>query len=458
MITPHLLFFFFNAGGGGGGTVAAYDFMADTPSSMAAWTAARGGAGGTGEATYFDSGGNLQVASAGQWRITHDPATGQRLGLLLEPGRTNFIRNPRMEGAVAGSPGAMPSNGWSTSFFGGLSREVVGVGVSDGIPYLAIRIFGTATSGSFSRVTFTSPFTNFPSVTTSTASTLSMFVRVAAGDLTNISNVRVGLQGRDSGGTVVLGDSGLFNFTPSAGALRTQRQSVTWAPANPSSVYAEPFFDIIRGSTAAVDVTFWIGAPQHEIGAFATMPMLPAIGAPSGVTTRAADTGYNLVSVPSTFSMFSEQSFARFRGAASGAELRSLGVSDGTSNNRAAFRALDTATPSIDMAAFNGGVSQADFSDLAAPVNTIMRQAAGYAANDFAYSANGGAIAIDTSGTLASLDRLNIEAGEAVTHLRHLILYGSRLSNAELVALSTSGVASEIVDFIIRVRRRRRRR
>ena len=44
-----------------------------------------------GTATYVDETGKLANAAAGEARITHDPVSGQALGLLIEPGRTNLV-------------------------------------------------------------------------------------------------------------------------------------------------------------------------------------------------------------------------------------------------------------------------------------------------------------------------------------------------------------------------------
>jgi hypothetical protein len=55
---------------------------------------------------------------------------------------TNFIRNNTMAGAVAGTPGTIPTN-WSISGDAGITREIVGTGTSNGITYIDIRYSGT---------------------------------------------------------------------------------------------------------------------------------------------------------------------------------------------------------------------------------------------------------------------------------------------------------------------------
>ncbi|MFM6192892.1 MAG: hypothetical protein ACKPFF_10615, partial [Planktothrix sp.] len=60
--------------------------------------------------TYFDSNGVMQLASANTPRFDHNPNTKESLGLLIEEQRTNSIRNNTMQGAVAGTPGTLPTN------------------------------------------------------------------------------------------------------------------------------------------------------------------------------------------------------------------------------------------------------------------------------------------------------------------------------------------------------------
>ena len=95
------------------------DFLAATPSAMTGWSGTRGGA-GTGEATFFNAAGDLAIATGSEWRIAHDPATLTRLGLLVEPARTNNLRNPRGAGTVAGNPGTAPTN-WASAEANGIA-------------------------------------------------------------------------------------------------------------------------------------------------------------------------------------------------------------------------------------------------------------------------------------------------------------------------------------------------
>ena len=59
----------------------------------------------------------------------------------LEPPSTNSIRNNTMVGAVAGTPGTLPTNwGGSLATVNGIAINVVGSGYEAGIPYAALAI------------------------------------------------------------------------------------------------------------------------------------------------------------------------------------------------------------------------------------------------------------------------------------------------------------------------------
>jgi uncharacterized protein YmfQ (DUF2313 family) len=240
-------------------------------------------------AWYFEGGGTLREAAVDEPRYLYDEAGQRTEALLLEDAGTNAFTNPRLLGAVPGAPGTAPGN-VNTSFFSGLSRAIVGSGLEDNIPYLDLRFFGTATSGSFSRVGLGNVLTGL-NISNNAQSTFSVFVRLVGGSLSQISGCRIGIQGRNSAGTVVSGQSGLRNFIPTSAPLKHQFNQVTWTPGDLNVVYGEWFIDILRGATATVDCTLRIGAPQHELGPVATSRIFPPAGT-QAVSSRAADVSY----------------------------------------------------------------------------------------------------------------------------------------------------------------------
>jgi len=237
-------------------------------------------------AWYFDGAGVLREAAVDEPRYLYD-GLGQRTeAVLVEAAATNAFTNPALLGAVAGNPGTLPGN-VDTAFLGGLSREIMGSGIQGGIPYLDLRFFGTATSGSFSRVRLGNALLGLD-ISNNAQSSFSAFICLVSGSLSQISGCRIGIQGRNAAGSVVAGQNGLLNFTPNAAPLPDQLTFVTWTPTDLNVVYGEWFLDILRGGTATVDVTLRIGAPQHELGPVATSRIFPAVGT-QAASTRAAD-------------------------------------------------------------------------------------------------------------------------------------------------------------------------
>jgi hypothetical protein len=87
------------------------------------------------------------------------------------------------------------------------------------------------------------------------------------------------------------------------------------------------------------------------------------------------------------------------------------------------------------------GVSQADMSTGTYTINSIGKIAVATKANDFALAASNGAIQTDTSGTMPTVDRLQLgfqSGGLDVLngHIRSFKYYPTRLSNGQLQTLT----------------------
>lgn len=113
------------------------------------------------------------------------------------------------------------------------------------------------------------------------------------------------------------------------------------------------------------------------------------------------------------------------------------GVSDGTLNEILAVYFNGTA----EFFQRDGGVNTGSYGFGAPTANIINKTANAYALNDFAGSLNGGAIGSDTSGTLPTVDRLNLGLNSIVAAPNMLVkrftYWNTRLANATLQALST---------------------
>lgn len=234
--------------------------------------------------TRIGAAGQLLEAAVNAARWDYDPVTLAMRGLLLEALATSYVTNPRMQGAVAGAPGSLPS-GWVLGTVpGGLTWTVVAVGVEDGIAYFDIRFAGTSAGGAL---------TIRPVTSTAVAAALgqtwtcSIMVALRAGTLNGLSAQVVGFDEVTATGTFLTSTT-VAVAAPTAAALSAQRRAGTATMTNAAVQRVAPFWRITTGAGQAVDATLRIGAPQLERGSAATSIILPPVGAPA-VTTRAAD-------------------------------------------------------------------------------------------------------------------------------------------------------------------------
>jgi hypothetical protein len=238
-----------------------------------------------GGATYFDATGTLQLATANTPRIDYGYLGGATsLGLLVEEQRTNSIRNPRAEGAVVGTPGTLPTNWTNFTNVTGSAINVIGSGTEAGIPYVDIQFIGTSTNTSVQGITFDS---GSMAVVAGQNITSSTYSRLVAGSYP--ANFTYGNEIVVSNNVpAVILDNTVTVANPTGAALATQRQLQTLAIPTGGVTATTNIRLIYNGVGGAFNFTLRIGTPQLEIGAFATSPILPAIGTPAA-TTRAAD-------------------------------------------------------------------------------------------------------------------------------------------------------------------------
>jgi hypothetical protein len=206
----------------------------------------------------------------------------ESLGLLVEEARTNSIRNNTMVGAVAGTPGTLPTN-WITSL-NGLTRTVVGSGTVNGISYLDIRFNGTTSGSGQTEVKFDGN-ASITGVSAGQVWTQTAWVAVVNGSTANISGSKLTINEYSAGPTYLRTATNAFNIL--AGGSTFTR--VGGASTNGAlTTILEPVLTVECTSAVAIDITLRIGLPQLEQGAFATSVVLTNNTAAGGVT-RAAD-------------------------------------------------------------------------------------------------------------------------------------------------------------------------
>jgi hypothetical protein len=229
--------------------------------------------------TFVDSAGVIQTASTNVPRFDHDPTTGESLGLLLEEQRTNSIRNNTMVGAVAGTPGTLPTN-WSISGggIGTLTQEVVAIGTSNGITYVDVKYSGTSSSTGFRIFHETA---GQIAASTGQAWTGCVYAAILPGS-TGLTSVNVAINERNSASSIVNIQSGTSYSTLSSTMTRL---TATIASAGATTFSVQPEFNIVFPNTTAVNFTIRIGLPQIEEGAFATS----VIPTTTSAVTRSAD-------------------------------------------------------------------------------------------------------------------------------------------------------------------------
>ena len=369
-------------------------------------------------------GATWQQAASNLPRLT---GTGRRL--LVESARTNTIRNPRGEGAVAGllgAGGALPTN-WTVGNTAGLATEVIGSGTEAGLPYVEIRISGTP-NGALYQLNQDSVF---PSAAAGDDWTYSLFSRQSGGSLANLGQavlaVTIGAASSNTG------------YTLGTGPLATTRRAASVLNSAGGSTVARWRLGVTTGQ--AVDVMVRLGVPQFERSAFATSPVLPPAGTVA-TSTRAVDAP-----------IFPLSAAQRIQGTLVGtillpqlppASVSAAGVfqlDDGTNATRLPLRVLPTGAVRL---VGSGAATALDLAVGSLAAGTITRFAVSYGGDGVSACLNGGPVAT-AAGTVVppGITALVIGHGSRAYDLAvngeigPLTLHPSRLPDATLQALTS---------------------
>jgi hypothetical protein len=385
-------------------------------------------------ATRTNSSGLIESVAINGPRFDYDPTTLAPLGLLIEEQRTNSIRNSTGIGAVAGTPGTVPTNWTAGITSNGLNREIVGTGIQSGVNYIDIRYYGTTSAATTTTIVFEAA--NSVSASASQAWANSLWVRLVGGTLPaggcaitvhEFSNTNVFLRSNDA----------LINVTSSWTRFN---QSIT---IGVSTAFVRPILFFGYASGVPIDITLRIGLPQLELGAFATS----VIPTTTAATTRTADvatmTGTNFSSWynQSEGTLFAESS--RFAPLATfGKYVICEGGNPAPNNNEVVQLGTQLGTSNFQFLVISGGVTQASIVE--AGITASAKYAGAYKANNFAYTKNGATPQTDTSGVTATVSQFNIGSRPAFGntgflngHIRRIAYFPRRLANSELQAITS---------------------
>lgn len=175
----------------------------------------------------------------------------------------NTIKNPKMVGVVAGTPGTLPTN-WSIGGAAGLTTSVIGTGTEKGMAYVDIRLNGT-TSGTFTTILMEAA--SVIAAVNAQAWSGSATLSVVGGSQTNISSISLTTNVLDVGAAVLQQISTTAAVTGTA-----TRFTNSGTTANASTAFVRPLIGVNYSSGVAIDVTLRIAYPALEQAAAATTP------------------------------------------------------------------------------------------------------------------------------------------------------------------------------------------
>jgi hypothetical protein len=366
-------------------------------------------------ATFTNPAGVIQSSASGIARV-------QNNALLLEPQRTNGVRNSVAGGAVAGTPGTNPTN-WTFNTQTGLTKEIVGTGTENGLPYVDVRYSGTPTAGTFFLIAFEG--TNVIAATSGQTWAYSFYYKKISGTIP-INNIQL----------VEYNASGVFltanTITGNLNTLTTlTRISATRTLSNASTAFTGVQIRIDASVGTAYDFTMRFYAPQIELGAY--------------TTTWISTSGTSATRVADSFSR--NNIYTNGLISASGGtwfvELR---------NNVAYVRDASSTGLSLDAAALvnglairNTGTGRLAIQKFVAATATLLyttttdttKIAIKWDGTSCDVFANGTKVVTASSFTLTVMENLSLTSGQVPYFIQQMALYPIPLSDAQCQTLTT---------------------
>src|SRR5215475_8483418 len=355
---------------GGGGSVN-FDFSTGVLDPRINFTRAS-------SASYFDSTGTLQAANNNVPRFDYDPLSLAFKGFLIEDTRTNTIRNNTCQGAVAGTPGTLPTNVTVPNLVG-LTQQITTISTENGITFLGIRFSGTPNATATITIQFET--TGIIAAVNAQAWAYSLYLKFSAGSLTNVGQAALVLNQRDSGGTGLGNLSGPSFTIPATNLAASRALSGTLTTNQATIAFLTPQLQIGVTNGQAIDVTLRIGLPQLEQASFASSP-IPTSGA---AVTRQVDNAS--MPIPS-YNVAEGTIYADFMlEGLTGGQQFPFQIDDNTNSNRILLQVFSDA--SIRGNQVVSGVATTTIVGPTAVANTLYKMAMGAAATNSKTAVNG---------------------------------------------------------------------
>jgi hypothetical protein len=381
-------------------------------------------------ATRVNASGFIESVASGIPRLDYF-ASGGVVGcpaLLVEPAATNSIRNNTMVGAVTGSPGTLPTN-WANDI-GTLTQTIVATGVVSGITYIDIRLSGTA---SLNVNTIALETTTAITASVGQAWTESAYLSVVSAP-NPPTNYQAAIQERNAAGTYLT--DGTQNLTLTSNLTR---YSFTRTLTNANTGRVTPAIYLPTTIGQAYNFTLRIGLPQMEQSSVATS-VIPT-------TTAAVTRNADVINVSGAVSGCIGQTEGTLYAEVDIRTFANLGVflsiSNGGGNDRIEIYKNTDSKIYFDRvsATASGTTSVSSTSTYSAG---ILKVAVAYKSGDTIMYINGSpATTVQTATfTFLPITKINIGTNRADIsqfndRIRAAALYTTRLTNAQLAALTT---------------------
>jgi hypothetical protein len=388
-------------------------------------------------ATFVGSDGFIQTAAIDAPRFDYNPATLASKGLLIEEQRTNVLTySEQFDNAVWVKNNVTVTANTTASPAGTSTADTVtentAVAAQHGVSPPAIAT--TAGTSYTMSVYAKNNGRRYLSLATGSANGVVATFDLQTGVISAAAAVLGALWSSPSA-TITSAGSGWYRCTvtgiDTVGGARTPAYALSNVSTNPASGNGNLY---TGDGTSGV----YLYGAQIEVGAFATS-YIPTV---ASQVTRTADvavmTGTNFSSwYNQTEGTFVTKSQLSRQAAITGTTIVMVSASGSVNDQLVVFY---RATGNTGFDSVVAGVSQAGLNNgVAITANTIANIAGAYKINDFAMSTNAGTVQTDTSGTLPTVNQMQLGAVWTATLngcIRSVDYYPTRLPNETLQALT----------------------